>query len=339
MALVVVGPEAGENSHPPARPVGREILELLLQRKESVRFDMLGEGTEVGDFPAQFAPLQSFLSVPVLQAGTTLGSLYLTEKEGDSAFTLEDQEAVEALGPYSAVAIQNLHSLIRQHALVSGLINAQEEERKAVAYDLHDGLTQYVMASHAHLESFLRAREIGNEERSAQALEYGLRYLKEAVVESRRLVNGLRALALEDLGLAGAVEQLLEEEKARTGWQEAILRHNIAERRFDDTLQTAIYRVAQEALTNARKHAQTSKIAISLISSIEAVTGSEQLILEVQDWGQGFALEEKLREHERVGLHSMRERILLLGGTFNLQSRPGEGTYLRAVLPAPEASP
>lgn len=339
MEFVTVGMKPEEEAAIGVRPAGRGILGLLLKRKEPVRIDVLSEHPDSVGFPPHHPPMRSFLGIPILLGGVTLGSLYLTDKEDEGTFTEADQAAVQTLGPYTAIAIQNFHTLMRQRALVSGLINAQEEERKAVAYDLHDGLTQYVMASHAHFESFLRAHQAGNEERANQAMEHGLRYLKEAVTEARRLVNGLRALALDDLGLAGALEQLLLEEKQRAAWEEVAFHHNIADRRFDDTLQIAVYRVAQEALTNIRKHARTSKVAVSLLASAEVHTPTAQLTLEVRDWGQGFVLEEKLREHGRVGLHSMRERVLLLGGAFNLQSEPGKGTCIRAVLPILEPQP
>jgi signal transduction histidine kinase len=222
--------------------------------------------------------------------------------------------------------------------MVRSLIEAQEAERRAIAYDLHDGLTQYVMASHAHFESSREDESNDAGERAEREMDHGLRYLKEAVLESRRLVNGLRALALDDLGLAGALEQLVAEEKDRAEWQEAEFQHNLAGRRFEVALETALYRVAQEALTNARKYAQTSKIKVSLIASPETPPGEVQLVLEVQDWGQGFRWEEKLQEG-RIGLHSMRERVHLMGGVFHVQSEPGKGACIRAVVPAQEVSP
>src|SRR5207248_1955468 len=158
---------------------------------EPLRVDDLGQHPESVGFPPNHPPMRSFLGVPIRRGETVLGSLYLTDKEGGGAFTEADEAAVQALGAYAAVAIHNLQLLGRQRALVSGLIAAQEEERRAIAYDLHDGLTQYVMASHAHLESFKRAYETGNRERAEREMDQGLRYLKEAVVESRRLVNGL----------------------------------------------------------------------------------------------------------------------------------------------------
>ncbi|HZT44392.1 MAG TPA: PAS domain S-box protein [Chthonomonadaceae bacterium] len=331
--FATVGLAPAEETAIGPRPKGAGILGLLLKRTEPLRIDKLSDHPASAGFPAQHPPMQSFLGVPIRRGEVTLGSLYLTDKEGGGSFTEEDEVAVQALGDYAAVAIHNLHMLTRQRALVSGLIAAQEEERRAVAYDLHDGLTQYVMASHAHLEAFKRAHQAGNEDKAARELEQGLRYLKEAVVESRRLVNGLRSLALDDLGLAGAVEQLLADEKVRAGWQEADLVHNIAGRRFDPTLETAAYRVIQEAITNARKHADTSGVRVTLLACQEEQTGVPQLSLEVHDEGKGFVPEEKMGLEGHVGLQGMAERVSLLGGAYAIESAPEAGTVVRATFP------
>jgi signal transduction histidine kinase len=191
------------------------------------------------------------------------------------------------------------------------------------------------MASHAHLETARRAYASEQREKASREMEQGLRYLKEAVLESRRLVNGLRMLALDDLGLAGALEQMVAEEKKRTGWEEADLIHNIAGRRFDKTLETAVYRVAQEALTNARKHAAAQRVRVMLLESAEP--NAAQLTLEVRDWGKGFVPEEKASDYSRLGLHGMAERVRLMDGKYSLWSVPGEGARVRAVFPVLEA--
>ncbi len=324
------------------RPVGVGILGFLLERTEPLRIDSLGDHPRSVGFPSNHPAMDSFLGVPIRRGNSVIGSLYLTNKEGGGPFSAEDQAAVETLGAHAAVAINNMQMLSRQRALVSGLITAHEEERRAVAYDLHDGLTQYVMASHAHFETFRRAHEAGNESKAERELDQGLRYLKDAVIESRRLVNGLRTLALDDLGLSGALEQLISEEKRRADWSDADLVHNIAGIRFDKPLETAVYRVAQEALTNARKHAQTQRVRVLLlIAPIEEPGGRTKLTLEVRDWGKGFVPEEQT-ELWRVGLQSMVERVRLLGGQYELTSKPGEGTIVRALffaheLPTPSA--
>jgi outer membrane protein len=186
------------------------------------------------------------------------------------------------------------------------------DEWRAVAYDLHDGLTQVVMVSYAHLEAFRRAWASSKIDKAERELDQGLCYLKDAVAESRRLVNSLRSLVLDDLGLAGAWEQHMGEEKERAGWEEAEFVHNVAGRRFDQTLETVVYRVAQEALINARKHAAASHVRLLLLLAEDGPNGAIGLTLEVRDWGRGFVREEVASEAVRVGLHSMAERVGLL---------------------------
>jgi signal transduction histidine kinase len=267
-----------------SRPQGIGILGLLLRRTEPLRIDSLSDHPDSIGFPPNHPEMDSFLGVPIRRGDTVLGSLYLTNKQGGGAFTEADEIAVQALGAHAAVAIHHVHMLSRQRSLVNSLIAAQEEERRAVAYDLHDGLTQYVMASQAHMEAFRRAHGSGKEEKAARELKQGMQYLKEAVVESRRLINGLRSLALDDLGLAGALEQLVSEERERSGWEKATFSHNLTDRRFDKTLETGAYRIAQEALTNVRKHAEATQVEVLLQLENDS-RSHESLQLQVRDRG------------------------------------------------------
>jgi len=333
--FVTVGLTDAEEAAIGPRPKGAGILGLLLERTEPLRINVLGGHSAAIGFPANHPPMTSFLGVPIRRGDTTVGSLYLTDKEDGLPFTEDDEAAVEALGAYAAVAIHIMEMLVRQRTLVSGLIHAQEEERRAVAYDLHDGLTQFVMASHAHLEAFRRAHRLGKNEKAEEEMEQGLRYLKEAVVESRRLVNGLRTLALDDLGLAGALEDALSEEKSRAGWAAADFTHNIAGKRFDKMLETAVYRVVQEALTNTRKHACAKRVQILLLEEKNVRTDDRHLTLEVRDWGIGFDQNLLLDAGEHVGMQSMIERVRLMDGQMEIRSTPGEGATIRAVFPIP----
>ncbi len=339
--FVAVGITAEEEALMGPLPQGGGILGLLLTRTEPLRLDNLAEHPDSVGFPPHHPPMSSFLGVPIRRGNTVLGSLYLTNKQDGEGFTAADEIAVQALSAHAAVAIHHLEMLWQQRSLVRGLMMAQEEERRAVAYDLHDGLTQYVMASHAHLESFQIAQSNGKPEKAARELDQGLELLKKAVIESRRLVNGLRLLVLDDLGLAGALEQLLQEEKTRAGWINAEFIHNVAGRRFEETLETAIYRVAQEALTNARRHATTDRVRVLLLEEASPKSTSPRaplLRLEVRDWGRGFDAQGGT-DSGHFGLHGMIERIHLMGGTYELRSEPDEGTSLCAVFPAIPPSP
>ncbi len=331
--FITVGLTAEEEARIGPRPRGIGVLGLLLTCTEPLRVDTLSSHPAAVGFPPNHPPMKSFLGVPIRRGEVAVGSLYLTEKENGEAFTEADETAVQLLGAHAAVAIHNLQMLARQRALLAGVINAQEEERRAVAYELHDGLTQYVMAAHLHINLSQRAFEASNPEKAVREQKQGLEYLGEAVVESRRLVNGLRALALDDLGLSGALELLLSEEKNRAGWIQAELVHNIAGQRFDQAAETTIYRIAQEALTNIRKHAHTENVRLSLLLTDALLT------LEVRDWGVGFLPEEKMGEYSHLGLPGMAERTHLLSGRYELRSKPGEGTLIRAVFQIPEPRP
>jgi len=338
LEFVTIGLTLEEGAVMGPHPQRGSILGLLLKRAESVRADIPTDHVMSLGFPRHCPSMERFLGIPIRHGDTILGGLYLTDKEGGGLFTEADQEAVQALGDHAAVASHHLHLLTQQRALACGIIAAEEEERRALAYDLHDGLTQYIMAAYAHLESFRDAQETGDAAKAQRDLDVGLSHLKAAVVESRRLINGLRSLALDDSGLPGALEQLLREDKECAGWEDVEFLHNIVGRRYHKTLETTIYRVTQEALTNVRKHAQATHVRVTLLA--EPVYGSEvgQLVLKIQDWGRGFVPEQCADSHEQVGLQSMRERAALLGGTYLLQSVPGEGTVIRAVFPALDAA-
>jgi GAF domain-containing protein len=146
-------------SLPGSRVEADGVLRLLLEREEPLRIQVA---------PEQVAPEEegeTFLGVPLRRGTVALGALYVTNKAGGEAFTDADEANVQALGVHATVAIHNLHALERERALVAGLLTAHEEERRAIAYDLHDGLTQTVMAAHIHLEAFEYAQQSGKAEK------------------------------------------------------------------------------------------------------------------------------------------------------------------------------
>ena len=293
-------------------PTGKGILGFLLERDKPLRIAKMSDHPNSAGFPPNHPVMDSFLGVPIRRGDKVLGSLYLTNKQNGTEFTEADEIAVSALGAHAAIAIYNLRQLSHQRDLTRSLITAQEEERRAVAHDLHDGLTQYVMAAQAHFEAFKRANETGNAERAARQADQGLTYLKQAVVESRRMINNLRLLVLDDLGLTGALEQLVAEEKNRANWETAHLEENIGEERFEVSLETAVYRVIQEALNNVRKHSGTARVLITLTKKLQ--NRAPVLELVVQDWGTGFAVKDHLGTPGHYGLQGMMERVHLLNG-------------------------
>ena len=219
----------------------------------------------------------------------------------------------------------------RLKELVGKLVEAHEEERHRIAHEIHDGLTQIAVSTHQHLQAFAADHPAGSVVGPGE-LEQALELAQRTVKEARRLIEGLRPAALDDFGLATSLRMQIEELKKSEGLQISY-EDDLGGERLPDQLETALYRVAQEALTNVRKHAQTTKAGIKLKRS------AGKVYLEVSDEGRGFdpsaASEDGVEPGEKVGLSSMRERLSLLGGELEIRSRPGAGTRLVAEIPLP----
>jgi signal transduction histidine kinase len=213
--------------------------------------------------------------------------------------------------------------------LVGKLITAQEEERRRVAYDVHDGLAQTAAAAHQRLQVFARHNR-PDSARGQEDLDEALELVREVVGEAREVIHDLRPTVLDDFGLAAAVRlqvQTLRSEGLEVGLEEAL-----GDERLPPELETTLFRVAQEALTNVRKHARAAAVHVVLDRSGKAVR------LMVRDEGRGFRPDEATKSNgpgERVGLSGMRERLSLLGGRFELQSEPGSGTTVKAEVDLP----
>lgn len=218
---------------------------------------------------------------------------------------------------------------IYRWALLAARIGAQEEERRTIACDLHDGIVQYILASCAHLEAAQALRDTGDCQSAEQETDSALELLRKAVVEARCLMNGLRTPDLDELGLVGALEQLLIQEKRRAGWSEVELIHNLTDHCFDRTLEAGVFRIVQEAVTNVRKHANTKRVAVAVLAR------SGMLTLHVRDWGRGvpFVAPRERTTATGMGLISMAERIRLFRGRLEIRRAPGGGAIVRAVLP------
>lgn len=215
----------------------------------------------------------------------------------------------------------------RLEELVGKLITAQEEERRRVAYEIHDGLTQVAIAAQHRLQTFAEDHPPGSVVGEGK-LDRVIELMQRTVAEARRVIAGLRPTILDDYGLAAAIWHdldALREERLEVGFE-----GDVGGERLSAQVETALYRVAQEALTNARKHARAGRVEVSLRRNDGWVR------LEVRDTGRGFdpaSVAQASGAGERVGLTSMRERVALLGGRFAVRSRPGEGTSVVAEVP------
>jgi PAS domain S-box-containing protein len=219
----------------------------------------------------------------------------------------------------------------RLEHLVRQLLLAQEEERRRVAYEVHDGLAQLAAAAQQHLEAFASRYHSRSNEREDE-LRVAVDLAGRTVREARRVIAGLRPSVLDDFGLAPAISYELQGLRGE-GWHIEYT-DLLGPVRLDPVLETALFRVLQEALANVRKHAKSLRVAVTLERRGRSVR------LEIRDWGRGFrpsAVRGRAGPSERVGLAGMQERIALLRGRCTIHSRPGAGARINVEVPLREA--
>jgi two-component system NarL family sensor kinase len=220
--------------------------------------------------------------------------------------------------------------------LAQQVVESQEKERARLSRELHDGISQMMVSVKLLLESALMRFERSEARVPAAeaALATSLARLSDTLREVRRISHALRPAMLDDLGLAAALQQLTRELSEQAGIEIGFtqIAHTHATL-LPDAVNTVVFRIAQEALTNIVRHAQASRASVSLDVSAHAVT------LSIADNGRGFDVERALADlRAGVGLRNMRERVDSLGGSLSLVSQPGH-TNVTAHVPVGALSP
>ena len=205
--------------------------------------------------------------------------------------------------------------------LTQRIIDTQEEERGRVARELHDGISQLLVSVRYALDLAHRRLSLGDA-RAGDSLRKGIASLTTAIQEVRRISRDLRPGALDDLGLGPALKTLTDEFGTRTGIR-AELETVVFRNRLDDEAKIALYRIAQEALTNIERHADATEVNIRLYGHRRGAT------LRIQDNGGGF---QRGETESGLGLRNMQERVEQLGGTLRILSST-DGTTIEAEVP------
>lgn len=207
---------------------------------------------------------------------------------------------------------------------VSGVIAAQEEERRRIARELHDSTGQSLTS----LLVGLQALEQTHDATQRQPIGDLRRIVGETLNEVHSLARQLRPSVLDDLGLAAALERYIADYRERYALPVDLVIRGLNERRLSPEVETTIYRIIQEALTNVARHAQADQVSV-MIERRDAKT-----LVIVEDNGIGLDLTAATRgSRERLGLYGIRERAELLGGKVIIESEPGHGTSLFVELP------
>jgi PAS domain S-box-containing protein len=212
-------------------------------------------------------------------------------------------------------------TLQHERNLLRRLLTIQERERQLVSYEIHDGLAQYLTGAMMHLEACEHA---GAGLAESRELAQGLKLLRAAADEARRLIGGLRPPALDELGIVEAVESLAAD--ARADVPRVEFTHSLPPHRLAPDVETTIFRIVQESLSNVRRHARAQAAIIRLERH-----GDDRIRIIVQDDGVGF--DPAGIPEDRFGLEGIRQRALLMRGEPTITSAPGRGTTVTVTLP------
>ncbi len=264
------------------------------------------------------------LVVPLIFRGQTHGVLLALDRlEDGPQFSREDERLLEAFAASAATAVAMAQAVASERQ--SQRLSAAEGERQRWARELHDETLQSLSALRIGLSAAARS---DRPEALEQAVGRATGQLEEAIANLRGLITDLRPAALDELGVQAALEGLAERTR-RTGMEVEVSVELAYEQGREPTrhvpeIETAIYRIVQEALTNATKHGEAR------ITTVEIREAGEVLHLSVRDDGTGF---DPQGETDGFGLLGMHERVELLGGDLAIDSTPGGGATLSARIP------
>jgi signal transduction histidine kinase len=292
----------------------------VLERGRSERVDEVLEDPEVDQQAARRLGVRSGIYVPLLVQNRAIGVLIAHDKNGpDSRFGDDDVRLAETLAARAAVAV-DLSERVSRDAL-RRVVSAQELERKRLARELHDETGQALTSMLLGLKTMEEAKS----EADVRAAAAALRELVVGTLQDvRRLAVELRPKALDDFGLQAALERLSETFAEQTGIALEVEARLAG--RLPSEVETALYRIVQEALTNVVKHAHAQRVSIVLMRKDGSVAAL------IEDDGRGI---EPGSDGGGLGLVGMRERVSLLGGRLTVESAAERGTSVVAEIPLP----
>ena len=270
----------------------------------------------------------SLVSVPMVVRGRVVGVLNVHSRE-QRTYGPHDLALLTDVANLVAGTIERTrlyHRLAEREEELEGFaartVEAQELERRRLAGEIHDGISQRLVSLWYHLQAAEDATD--DPERLCRELEVAKDLTTAALEETRTAIMGLRPTVLDDLGLGAGLESLA---RTLTGLGVEV---EVAPERLPPHVEVALYRIAQEALQNVVKHAGASRVRVSLLPVAEGVR------LAVDDDGQGI-VRDRADDGHSYGMVGMRERAELIGARLRVASWPGRGTTVEVVVPRPPA--
>jgi signal transduction histidine kinase len=302
-------------------PIPRQhgLLGVLLREGKPLRSDDIRADPRFEWWPAAHPDMSDFLGVPIRDGRDVLGIIFAACKRDPGGFTERDEQLLALFASHAAIALTNARLYERGREL------SVLEERARLARELHDAVSQKLFSIRAKA----RAAEVlvrRDPDRAVAEIESVTALVGQAHAELRAVIDGLAPPDLAAGGLAGSLRSYAVLAGRTYGVQVRFQATALPE--LGAQHETAIYRVAQEALHNALRHSGATAVCVSLAAR------RRRVILEVSDHGRGFTPGDPSPSSGGLGLASMRERAAAAGGTLTVRSAPGEGTLVRLELPA-----
>jgi signal transduction histidine kinase len=294
------------------------MLDAMLHDPEPVRLaDITKDPRFRGWWPRAHPLMRSFLGVPIVSQGEVIGAFYLTDKIGATEFTAADQANIGLLASHAAAAIEAAGMFEDSRTL------ALAEERERMARELHDALNQSLFS--LSLTARAAARHLATDPgRAADELSEIALLSRQAMAELRAVVDGLRPPDVDRDGLVPAIKSLAELLSRVHNIEVEVIAEG--EPNLDGRSEHEVFRIVQEALTNAVRHAEAARVTVSVV-------GVDSLQLTIRDDGHGFDPDARTYRGRRLGLTSMRERASSIGGRLTIVSSPGAGATVNLEVP------
>jgi two-component system, NarL family, sensor histidine kinase DevS len=309
----IVGSRVARGGSVAGRVVSSGRSERVSDMSSSLRFALAELGVEA----------RSGMFVALQFRGTTLGVIEAFDRVGGPEFRIEDERMLHSAAASAATAVATAQSVERDRLRRS--LKAAEEERRRWARELHDETLQGLGGLRVLLSSTRRSNELATLQ---QAVESAIQQLTDEIANLRSLITELRPASLDELGLEAALDALMDRTRGANGLEisakiDLSYEAGRTPRRLDPEIETSAYRIVQESLTNAARHAEAERI------EVEVVERGNDVRIAVADDGKGFDPDTPA---SGFGLTGMRERVSLAGGTLEITTSR-HGTTISATLP------
>ena len=295
-------------------PHGRGLLGVLLEGGRPMRMGEISEHPASYGFPPNHPPMHSFLGVPIVIRNRVFGRLYLTEKEGGSDFTEDDERIAMTLAAQAGVAIQNANLLEEVKARGDEL--AVLEERDRISKELHDGVIQSIYSVGLSLQGAMSLVE-RDPDGTRKRMDDAIGTLDNVVRDVRTYIFALQPKSVEEQGLKRVIEELVRDLEINSLVEATVQVSDDAVDMIPEYLTSDFIQIARGILSNIARHAQASEVSVAC-----AVREGRTVVLTIEDDGVGF---DPAMVTRGFGLTNIAERAEQMGGGVTISARKPKG--------------